>query len=338
MKKTLLFSLIVIVFAVLLCGCGDKTPYSNYNLEDYITLGAFPNVEYDQEKLDSLTKEVYDALCEENKTTQEVTDRAVQDGDTVSIDYEGKIDGETFEGGSATGSSLEIGSGTFIPGFEDGLIGKNIGETVDLNLTFPETYDNNPDLAGKDVVFTVTINGITANLIPALEDLSEDVIKGAGFDSLDEYKKSVEKNQLKTLVWDNFLNTVKVKDYPDKELKNYYNNVVNYYSTMAIQNGMTLESFVLMYGGASSLDDFLGDTLDSASKTVKEEMTVYLLVNKNNIEISDEDYKTLGEEKATSSGYSSLEEYENNAGKDGVLQALYKDKLIQMIVDNAVAK
>ena len=97
----------------------------------------------------------------EDKVSEEVTGRPVQEGDTVNIDYVGKKDGVAFDGGTATGASLTIGSGQFIDGFEDGLIGHEIGETVELPLTFPEGYFN-ADLAGADVIFTVTINGISA--------------------------------------------------------------------------------------------------------------------------------------------------------------------------------
>ena len=104
-------------------------------------------------------------------------DLLVESGDIVNIDYVGKVDGQEFNGGSATGYHLTIGSGTFIDGFEDGLIGKNVGETVDLNLKFPDNYTNNTDLAGKDVVFTVTVNSISR--VPELTDeVADSVVEG----------------------------------------------------------------------------------------------------------------------------------------------------------------
>ena len=102
------------------------------------------------------------STSESEKTLDKTEGVAAQNGDTVNIDYTGYLDGTAFKGGSTNGSGadLELGSGTYIDGFEDGIVGHTVGETFDLNLTFPETYPNNPDLAGKEVVFTVTLNGI----------------------------------------------------------------------------------------------------------------------------------------------------------------------------------
>ena len=126
----------------------------------------------------------------------EVSDKkTVESGDVVNIDYVGKIDGEEFSGGSATGQHLKIGSGSFIDGFEDGLIGKNVGETVDLNLTFPEDYSNNTDLAGKAVVFTVTINSIDTEKEMVYDDLTDEYVSenfgNKGISTVDDLKSQV---------------------------------------------------------------------------------------------------------------------------------------------------
>ncbi|MDE7257698.1 MAG: FKBP-type peptidyl-prolyl cis-trans isomerase, partial [Lachnospiraceae bacterium] len=103
-------------------------------------------------------------------TTEEVTGRAVENGDTANIDFVGYIDGEAFDGGTGTGYDLTIGAHQFIDGFEDGLIGVNIGETVSLNLKFPDPYERNPDLAGVPVIFEVTVNSISKQVTPELND------------------------------------------------------------------------------------------------------------------------------------------------------------------------
>ena len=128
---------------------------------------------------------------ERNARYVEVTDRAVADGDQVNLDYCGKVDGVAFDGGTATKQTLTIGSHTFIEGFEEQLIGMNIGETKDINVTFPVEY-HAEDLAGKPAVFTVTINGITVKELPALDDeFAKDVSE---FDTLKDYKADIKKH------------------------------------------------------------------------------------------------------------------------------------------------
>ena len=132
----------------------------DYNALDYVTLGEYKGltvqdqpVEVTEEQIDSEV-EYYIQLAD---ALESVTEGTVEEGDTANIDYEGKLNGEAFDGGTAKGYDLIIGSDSFIDGFEDGLIGVAVGETVDLPLTFPENYGNE-ELAGQDVVFTVTVN------------------------------------------------------------------------------------------------------------------------------------------------------------------------------------
>lgn len=172
--------------AALLTGCGSDgdVPLNQMKVEKYVTLGDYQNLSVtvdaaavDDTELAALVNSVYvDNVTAENGG---IVDRAVETGDTVIIDYEGKKDGVAFEGGTAQEASLTIGSGRFIDGFEDGLIGVKPGETVDLNLTFPESYGN-AELAGQPVVFTVTVHFIRpAEVAP--EDMEDAVVASMGF-------------------------------------------------------------------------------------------------------------------------------------------------------------
>ena len=140
------------------------------NLSDYVQLGEYKGIEVTAQDTTVTDEDVETELQSqvENATPiyEEITEGTVADGDVVNIDYEGTLDGVAFDGGTDTDFNLTIGSGQFIDGFEDGLIGKNIGDTVELNLTFPEDYTVNSDLAGQDVVFTVTINYVQGEEIP----------------------------------------------------------------------------------------------------------------------------------------------------------------------------
>lgn len=197
MKKKTLGLLAAILSVCMLAGCGAKdtgdgtgaatdagtesTALKDMDVDKYVTLGEYKGlavsvdtVEVDEDEWDTLVNNVYYGnITAENGG---IMDRAVETGDTVNIDYEGKKDGVAFDGGTAQGYDLTIGSGNFIAGFEDGLIGVMPGETVDLDLTFPENYGNS-DLAGQAVVFTVTVNYIQ----PAQDgEFSDEIISNFG--------------------------------------------------------------------------------------------------------------------------------------------------------------
>ena len=160
-----------------------------------IALGEYKGLTIAKTTPAEVTAEQVDAelakVRERNARFVEVTDRAVVDGDQVNLDYSGSVDGVAFEGGTAQGQTLVIGSHTFIEGFEEQLIGMNIGETKDINVTFPAEY-HAENLAGKPAVFTCTINGISVKELPALDDdFAKDVSE---FDTLDEYKADIQKN------------------------------------------------------------------------------------------------------------------------------------------------
>ncbi len=160
-----------------------------------VTLGQYKGLEIKKVVPAEVTAEQVDAelnkVSERNARFVDVTDRAVADGDQVNLNYCGKVDGVAFDGGTAENQTLVIGSHTFIEGFEEQLIGMNIGETKDINVTFPAEY-HAENLAGKPAVFTCTINGISVKELPTLDDdFAKDVSE---FDTLDEYKASIKKN------------------------------------------------------------------------------------------------------------------------------------------------
>lgn len=156
-----------------------------------VTLGAYKGVAVKKAHT-QVTEEQVDAKVEEERRKQaaevSVDDRAVAEGDSVNLDYAGSVDGVAFDGGTAEGQTLKIGSHTFIPGFEEQMVGMNIGEEKDLHVTFPEAY-HAKELAGKEAVFHVKVNGITQTQLPELDDdFAKDISE---FDTLDEYKKDV---------------------------------------------------------------------------------------------------------------------------------------------------
>ena len=225
MKKKMLAVLLTVAVSMTAVACGDKaseeqgtetvkettetaqqdttaaeavTAVGGYmkdlNAEDYVTLGEYKGVEVTLDEPE-VTDEYLDGYIEyvqqNNAVSTPVTDRAVEMGDVVNIDYVGKIDGVAFDGGSAQGSDLTIGSGQFIDGFEDGCIGMKVGETKDVEATFPDPYKNNPDLAGKVAVFTVTVNSISVEEIPELTDEYVQSLSLEGCTNVEEYRAYV---------------------------------------------------------------------------------------------------------------------------------------------------
>ena len=207
------------------------------DLENYITLGEYQNLTVEESPVEETTDEDVDAYIERqmigNYSPVEVTeDRPVQENDTVNIDYAGYQDGEAFDGGTAQDQNLRIGSGSYIEGFEDGLIGHRKGETVTLNLTFPVDYEPNPDLAGQPVVFEVTINSISEP--PTLTD--EWAADNTDYDTAQEYwdaqkealiqKRANEyESQVKSDLFQQVMENSQIKDYPEDILNDLKSDI-----------------------------------------------------------------------------------------------------------------
>ncbi len=184
---------LVAATSVLLTACGVESELSKTKTEDYVELGQYKGLEVSVERPkvdDEYTQNYINYVLTQNAELQEVTGRAAQNGDILNIDYAGEKDGVAFEGGTASGKDLMLGSHTFIDGFEDGLIGKNKGDKVDLNLTFPENYAKK-ELAGQDVVFHVTVNKIQESVVPELTDETVKKIQ-PDCDNVEDYKAFVQ--------------------------------------------------------------------------------------------------------------------------------------------------
>ena len=229
----------------------------DWKLEDCIVLGDYKGLRLTK-TVGQVTEEEVDSYIQSQATAEEVTDEnaAVQDGDTVNIDYVGKIDGKQFDGGSAQGSVLVIGSDTFIDGFEDGLIGMKKGETKDLNLTFPDDYGNT-DVAGKAVVFTVTLNSISR--APEQDDAWVSSYTDGKYTSMNDYraymKESLQEGndeaadqQLNSDAWEQIEKTCTFlklpKSYVEEGSEEFEKNV----TSQAEQYNATLDDFITQNG------------------------------------------------------------------------------------------
>ena len=263
----------------------------------------------------------------------------------ANIDYEGKKDGVAFDGGTAAGYDLEIGSGTFIPGFEEGLVGVKVGETKDLTLTFPENYQS-ADLAGQEVVFTVTVNSISAYHTPELND---EFVSGLGIEGVtnveqfeayakeglemeaeNSYRINVQM-QLLTLAVQN----ATIKD-PQPELVSKYKNMsTSQMEYQAAMYGVDLETFVQGYYGVD-MATFEAEMETGALETAKQALLCYKIALTENIEVTEEEMNTSIEANYAAMGYPSVETFKETVDLKEYKDSLLLDKVVNFLIENAV--
>lgn len=240
-----------------------------YKASDYCTIKQYKGLVIKKADVEPSAEDIQkqvDAMMESAKTLKPIKkDRAVKKGDVVNIDYAGYRDGVAFEGGTDTGYDLEIGGGRFIAGFEDGLIGAKKGEKRDLNLTFPDPYPNNPDLAGKEVVFKVTVNEIKAYSTPKYTD--ELVAANTEYKTIKEYEQSIrddiyEDNVTRAMSDQLFSNVEFAEEFPES-LTAYYRSyyLKSYTQMLNSYYGMDLKTYLESAG--MDEDTFVEEELGS---------------------------------------------------------------------------
>ena len=253
---------------------------------DYVTLpedyAAIPISRADVEPSSEDVQSQIDNVLSQHSTTQQV-DRAAADGDTVNIDYAGTVDGVAFTGGTYSGYSLTLGSGTFIDGFEDQIVGHKPGETFDVNVTFPEGYSDSTDaegntvvLSGKKAVFSVTLNSISEEVLPELTDewvdsnygTSDDVHTVADLQAL--YQRLLYQDNLNTATMDYLMENADFKSIPQEVLDYQVKQCLNYYYTMSTYYGMDLDTFVKQVMGYDDADAMLTSMADDIETYAKE--------------------------------------------------------------------
>ena len=268
-------------------------------LKPPVKLGKYKGIEVEKMDLDVTDEEVdaeIDKQRNTNARTVEVTDRAVAMNDIVTLDFEGFVDGVAFQGGKGTDYPLTIGSGAFIPGFEEQLVGFEIGKEGDVNVTFPEDYQAE-DLAGKAATFKCTVKAIKAKELPELNDeFASDVSE---FDTLDEYKEDVKKklaekkeNEEKAKREDVVVKAViddSEIELPEAMVETQQRQIVNDFAQRLQMQGMNMDQY-LQYTG-SSVDKMLEQVKPQAIESIKARLVLEEVAKKENITISDEEFE-----------------------------------------------
>lgn len=242
------------------------------------------------EKLEQYQNEFAELVIKEGE------DAVAENGDTVTIDFEGFKDGVAFEGGKGENYPLELGSGSFIPGFEDQVVGMKVGETKDINVKFPEEYQAK-DLAGADATFKVTVHEIKSKVLPELDDELAKDVNIDGVEDLEALKKHI-KEQLKSSkeaeaeeafneeIIDKLIENTPF-EVPDAMVETEVQNIISEINANLQQQGLTLELYQQMTG--QTMDQLKADVRDNAEKRVKYQLIVAEIVKAENIEVSDEE-------------------------------------------------
>ena len=268
-------------------GLDENGYWTGVKALDYVTLPEdFASVSIQRSTVEPNSEDVQsqiDNLLSQHATTQQVTDRAAADGDTVDIDYSGTVDGVAFSGGTYSGYSLKLGSGTFIDGFEDQIVGHTPGETFDVNVTFPDGYSDSTDadgntlvLSGKKAVFSVTLNSITEEVLPELTDAWVDENYGTSDDlhSVEAlqafFQEQLYNSNLHSAIMDYLLAKSTFSDIPQSIVDYQVTQCLNYYYTMASYYGYDLDSFVKTMMGYDDADSMLASMADSIESYAKE--------------------------------------------------------------------
>ena len=340
-RKAALLLAGMLVCSAALAGCSGGNQASN----DYVTVGGYKGIEVDKvEDQEEVTDEDIDNYIAsvQQQNAQEVTDRPVQEGDIANIDFVGKMDGQEFDGGSGQGYDLTIGSGQFIDGFEDGLIGKEVGTTVDLPLTFPDPYTN-PDLAGQDVVFEVTIHAIVEHVTPEWND--EFASEHTGYDTAAAYEESLreslqqqkEESAVSQRQYEAMQAVIADSEFEcsEEELQSLRDSRTQEYETYASYYGLELDDFLLQ-AMQMSREDFDSEVESWAEFQLKCTLAVDAIAKAENITVTEEEYQAGLETLAEEYGAESAEAFEEQYGRGTVENSLIYDKVVDFVTEQAV--
>lgn len=321
MKKKLVAA--VLAAALAMTGCAAAKGLET----DTVKISNYKGVEITEiEKPSELTDEdvAYEIQLrlESNPKVTEIKDRPVEEGDTVDIDFVGKVDGKEFEGGSSEGYELIIGSGTFIEGFEDSIIGHEVGETFDWNGKFPKEYAE--DLAGKDVVFTITINAIKQEEIPEFNDEFVEYMtgeKGTTEEYADRIRKELEEDaeysyhlSVVSAAWEAVLANTEVLKWPE-EVDATYEDLIGQYKQIAEYYQMDYNKFIEEQMG-QTVEAFETSMREEVEHSFKENMVAEAIAKEENITLDDKTFEKELEAMAVEYGYADAEAVRNAAEED----------------------
>lgn len=330
--------------------------------KQYVTLPEYKGVEVtvDRTSLDITDEDVesyISNLLSQFATTENLTEGVTASGDTVTLDYSGKLNGEAFSGGTATDASYTIGSGKFISDLDQGLIGLNVGQEYEIPCTFPSDYSSS-DLAGKDVIFVVTVTSIQKSTLPELtdtwvaENASSMGVEATTVADLRTYVKDYLKTQAEAsfasekyqAVFQKLSENLTPSGYPQEELDSLVNtlksNIESEFNSYGSAYGISdLDSYLKQVYGFESQDDFNEYAVEYAQQYLLEKMVLTIIAAEQNISVSADEINDMGAQLADYYGYESYQEildsYGNEMNAEVGYEVLYQ-KIQEFLNENAV--
>ncbi|GAB6099120.1 trigger factor [Halanaerocella petrolearia] len=304
-----------------------------------VKLGDYTDLDLEQEEIEVTDEQIeqeLDARRHRHAQLVAVDRDTVENGDHVTMDFEGRVDGETFEGGSAEDYNLEIGSGQFIPGFEDQLVGVKVGQEAEVEVTFPEDYQQE-DLAGQDAVFTVTVKEIKGKEVPELDD---EFAKDLEFDSLDELKENVrnelverEEQRVEREYQNQLVDAVAEKsevNVPETMVENQIDNMLQQFKMQAQQQGLDFDQYLEMTG--MSENELREQHREEAQSRAKSNLVLETIAEKEGIEVTEEELDERVAEIAQQQGQDE-EQVKAFLQMQGQLSSLKENLQMQKAID-----
>ena len=350
MKRKVLLLATAICTVSLLAGCSEKdgstessatgANASTESYEEYVTLGEYKGLDVQlikAEVTDDMVDDEIDMLLEDNAVYTPISDRGAAEGDTVNINYTGKIDGQEFDGGSAEDFELELGSGYLLDDLESQIVGMKSGETKDLNVSVPADYIEDTveeDAPDKDAVFTVTVNSVSEKSLP---EYSDEFIAGVtDYKTTADYEEGTKKELLASLESDNrstagmdalsqVMENSTFNGYPQE----LYDSCKQEYDAMN-------EMYAEMLGvDVADFDTDEEDTKSTIESIVNEKMVCAAIAAAENISVSDEEYQKYLEDNYALYDYASAAEYEETESKESLMNEILTEKIYNFLIDNA---
>ena len=314
-----------------------------------VVLGEYKGLEIEAvptEVSDEMIDNEIDKQRHLNARRINIDDRAAEEGDKVNIDFEGKVDGVAFDGGTAEDQELELGSGSFIPGFEEGIVGHEVGDEFDIEVSFPEDY-HSEELKGKDAVFSITLNSIAVEELPEVDD--EFIKDISEFDTVDEYKEDLKKQKVeeveanaKNIRMDRVLEAAAANakvDVPDVMVRNAIDEQIRNMDNNMRSQGIQLEQYLQMLG--QSLDDFKDSMRPDAEREVLKSLVLEAIVAEEKFEVTDDELEAYAREMSEryfKGDEDKLEEMIKTmmeTNKEIMTSDLERKKAVELLVDSA---
>lgn len=313
------------------------------NAKSYIDLANYTTISLKTADIDEQLQSKIDEELDSQATYKKIKKGKVKSGDTVNIYYVGKVDGEAFDGGSCTkdtnpdGYDLTIGSQTFIDGFEDALIGKSIGKTYDINVTFPDSYSANADLAGKDAVFTVTINSKQGKKIK--QKFTDKFVKKylTDYESAEDYKTQNRASIIRSMAIAKVCEDTKVNDYPEDKIESMETQLKTSIEAYLSQNNVTLDDYLANMN--TTEEEYQKQVEETAKEDVANQLVYNAIAQAENLEITEDEYQEELETYLTNYSCEKESDLDDTFKKTYGTTAkkiIYNDLLYQKVADYLV--